>query len=63
MNVSGCNRTVNEIKKKWQDLQGSTKKKEAARRSAAKETGGGPAPVCALKSWENKVCYKCCFDC
>jgi hypothetical protein len=34
-------RTVAECKKKWQDVQGTTKKKEAARRTNAHATGGG----------------------
>jgi hypothetical protein len=41
-------RTVAECKKKWQDVQGTTKKKEAARRAIARATGRGPPPVCNL---------------
>jgi hypothetical protein len=39
-------------KKKWQDVQGTTKKKEAAtcRRANACATGGGPPPVCNLRN-------------
>jgi hypothetical protein len=50
-------RTVAECKKKWQDVQGTTKKKEAAtcRRANACATGGGPPPVCNLRPWESAV--------
>lgn len=48
-------RTVAECKKKWQDVQGTTKKKEAARRANARATGGGPPPVCNLRPWESAV--------
>ena len=44
-----------EYKKKWQDVQGTTKKKEAARRANAQATGGGPPPVCNLRPWESAV--------
>ena len=43
-----------ECKKKWQDVQGTTKKKEAARRANARATGGGP-PVSNLRPWESVV--------
>lgn len=42
------------MKKKWQDLQSYTKKKEANRKSELKKTGGGPAPP-ELKCWERKI--------
>ena len=38
-----------ECNKKWQDVQGTTKKKEAARRANAHATGGGPPLVCNLR--------------
>ena len=44
-----------ECKKKWQDVQGTTKKKEAARRANACATGGGLPPVCNLRTWESAV--------
>ena len=44
-----------ECKKKWQDVQGTTKKKEAARRANARATGGGPPPVSDLRPWESAV--------
>jgi len=52
-------RTVAECKKKWQDVQGTTKKKEAARRENARATGGGPPPVCNLRPWESAVSIQC----
>ena len=52
-------RTVAECKKKWQDMQGTTKKKEAARRANACATGGGPPPVCNLRPWESAVSIQC----
>lgn len=48
------NRTTEEMKKKWADMQSLTKKKEAERRSM-KQTGGGPAPNSMFKNWENLV--------
>ena len=48
-------KTVMECKKKWQDVQGTTKKKEAARRENARATGGGPPSVCNLRTWESAV--------
>lgn len=51
---STCQRTVKDVKKKWQDLQSHTKKKEANRKSELKKTGGGPAPP-ELNCWERKV--------
>lgn len=47
-------RTVKDVKKKWQDLQSHTKKKEANRKSELKKTGGDPAPP-ELKCWERKI--------
>ena len=44
-----------ECKKKWQDVQGTTKEKEAARRANARATGGGPPPVSDLRPWESAV--------
>jgi hypothetical protein len=46
---------VAECKKKWQDVQGTTKKKEAARGANARATGGGPPPVSDLRPWESAV--------
>jgi hypothetical protein len=50
-------RTVAECKQKWQDVQGTTKKKKAAtcRRANARATGGGPPPVSDLRPWESAV--------
>ena len=47
-------RTSKDVKKKWQDVQSLTKKKEVARLKSARMTGGGPAPP-ALNGWETKV--------
>ena len=44
-----------ECKKIWLDVQETTKKKEAARRANAHATGGGPPPVCNLRTWESAV--------
>lgn len=49
------NRTTEEMKKKWADMQSLTKKKEAERRRSMKQTGGGPAPNFMFKNWENLV--------
>jgi hypothetical protein len=40
------------------DVQGTTKKKEAARRANARATGGGPPPVSDLRPWESAVCIQ-----
>ncbi|CAC5391544.1 unnamed protein product [Mytilus coruscus] len=55
VNPSHVSRSVADCKKKWQDLQAATKKKEATRRSEARATGGGPPPVCNFKPWESTV--------
>ncbi|CAC5412207.1 unnamed protein product [Mytilus coruscus] len=55
VNPSHVPRSVADCKKKWQDLQAATKKKEATRRSEARATGGGPPPVCNFKPWESTV--------
>ena len=59
VNPSEVQRTVIDVKKKWQDLQSITKKKEAARVKAVRETGGGPAPQDNSKPWEQVVCIHC----
>ncbi|XP_052722077.1 uncharacterized protein LOC128192970 [Crassostrea angulata] len=51
---SACVRTVKDVKKKWQDIQSHTKKKEANRKSELRKTGGGPSPQ-GLKCWEEKI--------
>ncbi|XP_022320722.1 uncharacterized protein LOC111122966 [Crassostrea virginica] len=51
---SSCLRTVKDVKKKWQDIQSQTKKKEANRKSEMRKTGGGPHPS-ELKPWEEKI--------
>uniref|UniRef100_A0A8W8MR62 Myb-like domain-containing protein n=1 Tax=Magallana gigas TaxID=29159 RepID=A0A8W8MR62_MAGGI len=53
--VAMVNRTTEEMKKKWADMQSLTKKKEAERRRSMKQTGGGPAPNFMFKNWENLV--------
>ncbi|XP_061192419.1 t-SNARE domain-containing protein 1-like [Saccostrea echinata] len=53
--VSYVNRSVEEIKKKWADIQSLTKKKESERRRLMKETGGGPHSDIHFKSWEKLV--------
>lgn len=47
-------RNLKDGKKKWQDLQSHTKKKEASRKLDLKKTGGGPPPP-ELKCWEQKI--------
>lgn len=42
--VGAVNRSVKEVKKKWQTYQSSVKSKEAKRISETKVTGGGPLP-------------------
>uniref|UniRef100_K1PK06 Myb-related transcription factor, partner of profilin n=1 Tax=Magallana gigas TaxID=29159 RepID=K1PK06_MAGGI len=53
--VAMVNRTTEEMKKKWADMQSLTKKKKAERRRSMKQTGGGPAPNFMFKNWENLV--------
>ncbi|XP_021355582.1 myb-related transcription factor, partner of profilin-like [Mizuhopecten yessoensis] len=53
--ITMVNRTGEEIKKKWGDMQSLTKKKESERRRSMKVTGGGPAIDMFYKSWENLV--------
>ena len=50
-------RTIEEIKKKWADMQSLTKKKEAERRRSMGMTGGGPAQEYYFKDWEKVVLY------
>jgi hypothetical protein len=40
------------FKEKWQEVQGMTKKKEAARSANAHATGGGPPLVCNLRHFK-----------
>ena len=57
VNAAGLGiRSIVDVKKKWQDLQSSTKTKEATRRRDQVATGGGPAPD-PLKDFEIKVYY------
>ncbi|XP_062577781.1 myb/SANT-like DNA-binding domain-containing protein 4 [Saccostrea cucullata] len=46
--VGGSGRTTKEVKKKWQDIQSSTKKKVSTK------TGGGPPPE-DTKDWEKRI--------
>ena len=48
-----------ECKKKWQDVQGTTKKTEAARRAIARASGGGSPPVSNIRPWESAVSIQC----
>ncbi|XP_062598056.1 myb/SANT-like DNA-binding domain-containing protein 4 isoform X2 [Saccostrea cucullata] len=52
--VGGSGRTTKEVKKKWQDIQSSTKKKEAERKRLSTKTGGGPPPE-DTKDWEKRI--------
>ncbi|XP_056009439.1 uncharacterized protein LOC125680059 [Ostrea edulis] len=52
--VGGSGRTLKEVKKKWQDVQSSTKKKEVDRLKIQRQTGGGPPPT-DIKEWERKI--------
>lgn len=47
MNASGTGtlRSRQDIKKKWQDLQGKAKKKEVGRKREMTKTGGGAGPA------------------
>jgi hypothetical protein len=42
------------VKKKWQDVQSLTKKREDERLKIKRQTGGGPPPA-DIKEWERKV--------
>ncbi|XP_061180787.1 myb-related transcription factor, partner of profilin-like, partial [Saccostrea echinata] len=53
--ITLVNRTIDEIKKKWVDMQSLTKKTESERRRSIKMTGGGPALDVYYKAWENVV--------
>jgi hypothetical protein len=48
------------LKKKWQDLQSYTRRKEVARKRESVKTGGGPKPL-ELKDGEEKVSHKFCI--
>ncbi|XP_060565247.1 nuclear apoptosis-inducing factor 1-like isoform X2 [Ruditapes philippinarum] len=52
--VSGCSRTLEQVKKKWIDLKSQTKKKTIQYIAETRKTGGGPAPILDLKAWESK---------
>ncbi|XP_060601634.1 uncharacterized protein LOC132754903 isoform X2 [Ruditapes philippinarum] len=53
--VSGCSRTLEQVKKKWIDLKSQTKKKTIQYIAETRKTGGGPAPILDLKAWESKI--------
>lgn len=55
VNISEITRDVVDCKKKWQDISSATKKKEAARLKEVRGTGGGPAPVEDIKTWERLI--------
>ena len=57
---SATYRSVKEVRKKWQDLQGKVKKTAAQDAAAKRLTGGGPPPK-PLKQWENLVRYQHVF--
>ncbi|XP_069108927.1 nuclear apoptosis-inducing factor 1-like [Argopecten irradians] len=42
--ISPTTRSRDEIKKKWQDMVGETRKRESARMMMQRQTGGGSAP-------------------
>lgn len=50
--VSLCLRTVEETRKRLQDVQSCIKKKEAYRKKEADMTGGGPPTEITFKPWE-----------
>ncbi|KAL4226846.1 hypothetical protein ACF0H5_014825 [Mactra antiquata] len=52
--IETCNRTGQEVLKKWSELKSKTKLKELKHRNDMKLTGGGPHPP-ALESWEEKI--------
>ncbi|KAM9306241.1 uncharacterized protein KZ484_026737 [Pholidichthys leucotaenia] len=53
--VGGKNRSVEEIRKRWNDLRRRTKEKIAFNRASAKETGGGPVEEMSLTTLEEAV--------
>ncbi|XP_060602704.1 uncharacterized protein LOC132755801 [Ruditapes philippinarum] len=53
--VSGCSRTLEQVKKKWIDLKSQTKKKTIQYIAETRKTGGGPAPILDLEAWESKI--------
>ena len=52
---SSCVRTVDETKKRWNDVKGSVKKKESMRKREMVKTGGGSPLHIPFKSWEIDV--------
>ncbi|XP_013383826.1 myb-related transcription factor, partner of profilin-like [Lingula anatina] len=52
--VSHIKRSFREVRKKWHDLTSRTKRKEAKRRAAMRQTGGGVGSS-PLSEWKNKV--------
>ncbi|XP_055997818.1 uncharacterized protein LOC125647092 [Ostrea edulis] len=55
--VGGSDRTLKEVKKKWQDVKSSTKKKEVDRLKIQRQTRGGPPPT-DIKERERKIVGK-----
>ncbi|XP_053398269.1 nuclear apoptosis-inducing factor 1-like [Mercenaria mercenaria] len=53
--VSKCTRSIEQVKKKWVDLKSQTKKKRILHMQEVRKTGGGPAPVLDLETWESQV--------
>jgi hypothetical protein len=49
--------SIKDVKKKWQDLQSHTRRKEVVRKREAVKTGAGPKPP-ELKDEEEKVSHK-----
>jgi hypothetical protein len=58
--INACSidcRSIKDVKKKWQDLQIHTRRKEVVRKRESIKTGGGPKPP-ELKDGEEKVSHK-----
>jgi len=54
MQCSIDSRSIKDVKKKWQDLQSHTRRKDVVRKRGSIKTGGGQKPP-ELKDWEERV--------
>jgi hypothetical protein len=54
MQCSIDSRSINDVKKKWQDLQSHIGRKEVVRKRGSIKTGEPPKPP-ELKNWEERV--------
>ncbi len=60
--VGKTKRTVDEVKRRWQDLRRRTKEKLSFNKSSANKTGGGPAEEIPLTPAEQQVQLSFCEE-